>query len=411
MPATKTNNDSTANSRKLRCPRSLVVSFSHAELVIYNYLKNTWMEEVGLDAFELLIRFRDWNTIDEVFAELTEWEFDNVQDGVTLLLERHLLLAEGDEYDLGLDGSWQHWQDDALFFHFWTRGDFLGSAHPTLKQAENGRWYQEASNLPWGAEIRPEKSPPPFKRYPAAPRIYLPRAFIPLLLPYQETLVARRTIRNFSTEPVGLLELSTLLHLTFGPMYIKDDGAFGLLQVRTSASGGSRHEAECYVGVLNVQGIPNGLYHYCGVEHSLELLQTVFTPKMAVESCTGQAWVADVGAIFYIAAVFERMSWKYRMSFAYRAILLNAGYLGQTFALTATALGLGAFQTGATNYAEIERWLGLNPFEESLMLTTACGNVTPEDRKALYVPVMGPTSIPLVRDFPPPTRIEPEEGS
>jgi SagB-type dehydrogenase family enzyme len=389
--------DAAAHECKFRRPRSLVVCFRDDDLVVYNYLKDISLE-IDAAAFELLTRFTTWKTVDEVIAELPHWDPDAVRQSTTVLLEHHLLLAEADEYDRGLDGHWQRWEDDARFFHFWTRGTFVGSIDSSLFQTEDGHWRQAASSLPWADELTPANSPPPFKRYPEAPRLYLPRAFLPLTRPYQEVLVSRRTRRHFSTEPVGLRELSTLLHYTFGPMYFCDHGDFGILQMRTSACGGARHEAECYVGVLNVQGVPRGLYHYCAIEHSLELLRSEFTPEMAVNACAGQPWVADVGCLFYISTVFERSSWKYRFSRVYRALWLNLGHLGQTFALTATTLGLAPFVTAAIADEQIERWLGLDPFKESMMLMTACGSLLSEDRDALYVPVMGPTRIPLVCD-------------
>jgi len=389
---------SATHDRGLRRPRSLVVCFLDDVLVVYNYLKDTALE-IDQTAFELLARYTTWKTVDEVVAELPHWDQDTVRQSVTMFREHHLLLAEDDEYDRGLEGHWQRWEDDARFFHFWTRGTFAGSIDSSLFQTEDGRWCQDASSFPWADEITPDNAPPPFERYPEAPRIYLPRAFLPLTQPYQDVLVARRTRRHFSPEPVGLRELSTLLHYTFGPMYFCDAGDFGIVQMKTSACGGSRHETECYVGVLNVQGVPPGLYHYCAIEHSLELLRSEFTPQMAVEACAGQPWVADVGCLFYISTMFERSNWKYRFSRVYRALLLNLGHLGQTFALTATALGLAPFVTVAIADAQIERWMGLNPFEESMMLMTACGSLRSEDHEALYMRVMSPTRIPLVRDY------------
>jgi SagB-type dehydrogenase family enzyme len=157
-------------------------------------------------------------------------------------------------------------------------------------------------------------------------------------------------------------------------MHVVDSGRFGILQMRTSPAGGSRHEAECYLGVLSVEGLRPGLYHYSGLDHSLELLRPGFTPEMAVTASAGQPWLDKASCVFIITAMFERMSFKYRTSSTYKAILLNAGFLGQTCLLTATALGLDVFQTMAIDTV-VESWLGLDPFKEGLTLLLACGLV------------------------------------
>jgi hypothetical protein len=205
-----------------------------------------------------LARYTTWKTIDEVIAELPHWDQETVRQSVTMFREHHLLLAEDDEYDRGLEGHWQRWEDDARFFHFWTRGAFAGSLDNELFQTEDGRWCQDVSSFPWADEIMAENAPPPFKRYPEAPRVYLPRAFLPLTRPYHDVLVSRRSRRHFSPEPVGLRELSTLLHYTFGPMYFADADHFGILQMKTSACGNNDKAAIKNDRLLsaNVSGVP-----------------------------------------------------------------------------------------------------------------------------------------------------------
>jgi SagB-type dehydrogenase family enzyme len=385
-------------SAKFRRPRCLVIAFSQEGPVVYNYLKNTHAT-VSHDLLRLLLFFDSAKTVKDVSKAFSEWNDEEVCHGVRSLLDHHFLIADQDEYDARIPFDSQLRNDDMLFFHLWTRDDFADAESRSLLQRGDGRWVQIAEGFTCAEELRADKAPPPFKRYSDARRIFLPRDFISLKSNYEETLIARRTIRNFGAEPVGLREFSTLLHFVFGPMRVKDDNDFGVVQVKTSPAGGSRHELECYLGVLNVHGVPRGIYHYCGIEHSLELLQDEYTPEMAVESCTGQAWVADVGAVFYLCALFERFTWKYRSSIAYRAMLLNAGFLGQTFALTTTTLGLGPFQTIATKNALVEEWLGLDPLEESLMLTTACGTLRAEDRMLHDVPSMNASGIPLVQNY------------
>jgi SagB-type dehydrogenase family enzyme len=65
-----------------------------------------------------------------------------------------------------------------------------------------------------------------------------------------------------------------------------------------------------------------------------------------------------------MTAVFDRLLWKYPFENAYRILWLDAGHLGQTFCLLATALGLGPFVTAALQDSRIEKLLGIDGVKE-----------------------------------------------
>ena len=56
-----------------------------------------------------------------------------------------------------------------------------------------------------------------------------------------------------------------------------------------------------------------------------------------------QWWYRDAGGLVLLTAVFERTRWRYEGPRAYRAVLIEAGHVCQTFCLTATWLGLAPF--------------------------------------------------------------------
>lgn len=161
--------------------------------------------------------------------------------------------------------------------------------------------------------------------------------------------------------------------MVFGPSEFLDGQDFGALMKRTSAAGGSRHELEAYVAVSAVEGVTPGLYHYNVLEHSLELLDPAFTRERATHLSFDQEAVAEAPVTVFLTAVIERMSSKYRAPRAYRVMLMNAGHLAQTFALTATALGLGPFQTAAFRDSELEDALGVDGIAETALYVLAAG--------------------------------------
>jgi SagB-type dehydrogenase family enzyme len=74
-----------------------------------------------------------------------------------------------------------------------------------------------------------------------------------------------------------------------------------------------------------------------------------------------------------MTAVVARTAWKYRVPRAYRAFLLDAGHLSQSFLLIATALGLGAFCIGVISDNLIEEELNLDGISETVIFVVGVG--------------------------------------
>jgi len=75
-----------------------------------------------------------------------------------------------------------------------------------------------------------------------------------------------------------------------------------------------------------------------------------------------------------MTAVVARTAWKYRIPRAYRAFLLDAGHLSQSFLLVSTAMGLGACCVGTVNDLELERELGLDGITETVVFAVGVGH-------------------------------------
>ncbi|MBB4916994.1 SagB/ThcOx family dehydrogenase [Streptosporangium saharense] len=365
---------------EFRRARTLMIYWHDGELTAENYLESRSTDEetenavaVNARAIELLERFTDWATVEKVAVDLGEFDPASVREAVLALAEAGLLVERGAEgrEERFLD-TWRDWGEEARFFHFGTRNTIYTG--DTLEQRRSdARWVRETGGTP----------PAIFKTYPDAPRVYLPRAFLPLAEPYGQVLTRRRTHRVFTGEPVSLAQLSTTLFYTFAPMQLYDAGDLGTLILRTSPCGGARHELEGYVAVLDVQDVPPGLYHYNAESHALELVDPDFDRarlhRVTFESemCTPSAFVC------FVTVVFERTMYKYRHSRALRVTTLSAGHLGQTFVLTSTAVGLGAWQSAAFRDEELDEALGVDGLSEGVLYMFGAGN-----------PVLGETGMP-----------------
>ncbi|MFY1674590.1 SagB family peptide dehydrogenase [Plantactinospora sp. WMMB334] len=355
---------------EFRRAQTLMIYWHDGELTAENYLESRSTDAeaenaVAVDAraVELLEHFTDWSTVEKVVAGLGDFDTDSVREAVEALAGAGLLVDRtGAEREERFLGAWRAWGEEARFFHFGTRNTIY-TGDSLEQRRSDARWVRETGGTP----------PAIFKSYPEAPRVYLPRAFLPLAEAFGQVLTRRRTHRVFTGEPVGLAQLSTVLFYTFAPMQLYDAGDLGTLMLRTSPCGGARHELEGYVAVLDVQDVPPGLYHYNAEAHALELVDPGFDRarlhRLTYESemCTPSAFVC------FVTAVFERTMYKYRHSRALRVTLLSAGHLGQTFVLTSTAVGLGAWQSAAFRDEELDEALGVDGFAEGCLYMFGAG--------------------------------------
>ena len=124
---------------------------------------------------------------------------------------------------------------------------------------------------------------------------------------------------------------------------------------------------------LRVKGLTPGLYHYHPAHHYLKMLSPNATSQKAWLYCARQNHARNAAALFIMTAVFRRTMWKYRMARVYRAVLLDAGHLCQTFCLVATWLGLAPFCTAALKDTMIEEDLKIDGIRESVLYVAGIG--------------------------------------
>lgn len=342
--------------RAIRYRRSPhLVGYWSGELTLYNYETRRANRATAL-AVELLDFFGAPRTVAEArrrFRRLPAREVDRAVSA----LARHRLLdrVEGRGRGSALD-AWTSWNPAAGFFHFSTKDvGFVGADS--------------------GMEPGPSRRPPPaVKRLPKAPRVALPPAETDG--PLGALLAQRRTWRRFSSVPVPLQSLATLLGSTFRltPRRLPDGQR---IHLRTSPSPGARHALEAYVLARRVEGLRPGLYHYAADRHQLERVRRHATREQLLAYLPTQDWYGDAAALVLITAVFPRLWWRYDYPRAYRAVLIEAGHFCQTFLLVATSLGLAPFCSMALADSRIERDLGVDGVTESVLYAAGVGSRPP----------------------------------
>ena len=134
------------------------------------------------------------------------------------------------------------WNPEAGFFHTSTRDvPFLD------KKLASERLQRQARTWPM---------PSPVKRYPAAKTVQLePHS---RRGPLEETLLARRSWRQFGRGTIPLKTLGDLLGLTAGVQQWITLPGIGKVAFKTAPSGGARHPVEVYVLAWGVDGLAKG---------------------------------------------------------------------------------------------------------------------------------------------------------
>lgn len=261
------------------------------------------------------------------------------------------------------------WDCLAKIFHFGTkikRGDLADMA------ADDASAF--SSNYLQYSEERLATSPPLYVEKSGA-CVALPQPDLALLAKqkYLSVLQKRKTCREFYQQAIKLDVLSTLLHVSFGQFHtLQPDTELNVAGLRkTSPAGGGLHASEAYLLALNIEGLHPGIYHYQAHTHALTSIKSGNFSEQLTEIFCGQHYVENLAMGVFITSRFEKLWHKYPHSRAYRVALLDVGHLSQTFQLTATALNLKPWLSGAFLDDEVNTLLELPEHEQTLFFVGA----------------------------------------
>jgi len=159
----------------------------------------------------------------------------------------------------------------------------------------------------------------------------------------------RKSTRQFDNSPVSLKEISYILWATQGIKNQGDDKRHAHHAIkRTVPSAGSRHPFETYLVVQNVIGLKKGIYRYVASNNSLAVVKNKPVSKAVLSKAVcGQIFCAKAPVLFIWTAIPYRTEWRYGIGHAMKAVLLDAGHVGQNLHIACEALGLGTCMIGA----------------------------------------------------------------
>ncbi len=175
----------------------------------------------------------------------------------------------------------------------------------------------------------------------------------------EQALQLRRTIREFSVQPLALQALSQLLWAAQG--VTSDRG------LRTAPSAGALYPLEIYVVIGAVDDLSPGVYRYLPKTHRLKNVVEGDRRKETARAALGQWWMADAPVMLIINAVEQRTERKYG-SRAGLYVPVEAGAAAQNVLLQAVSLGLSAATVGAFDTGRLHALIGARKSEEPLLI-------------------------------------------
>lgn len=257
-----------------------------------------------------------------------------------------------------------------------------GKEKDRLGKSGIGRMFQDQTKYTpeklSGHTLDWESMPEPYKEYttPLA-RVPLPKPVFTAKEDLWTLLEERRSRRDYiASETLRLEDLSTLLWATQG-----FTARYGGTYFRTAPSAGGLYPIETYLSVRAVDSVLPGIYHFRPQDFDLEFLREGNYARDLAGAALQQEIVQSAQVTFIWSAVLARSKWKYRER-AYRYIYLDAGHIAQNLYLAGEALSLSVCTVGAFFDDEVNKIVGLDGAEETVIYLATVGiREAPEEAK------------------------------
>ncbi len=183
----------------------------------------------------------------------------------------------------------------------------------------------------------------------------------------RDCLENRRSIRDYSSDPVEIEVLAHLLWATQGKSAQQGDNVF-----KTAPSAGALYPVELWTAVFDVPGVEPGIYRYDESQHCLQALRIADFRSEFLEACMNQKMIQQAPLLFLWIAKFNDCAWRYSQR-AYRYVYLDAAHSAQNCALACSALGLGSCMIGAFYDDLMDHICGLDGEQQSVIYAASVG--------------------------------------
>ncbi|MEM8544566.1 MAG: SagB/ThcOx family dehydrogenase [Cyanobacteria bacterium P01_H01_bin.119] len=180
-----------------------------------------------------------------------------------------------------------------------------------------------------------------------------------------QTLLRRRSTRQYSGATIGLSQLKQVLGFAYRPEAYRDQG------IDADPDYFDLNLIETFVAVSGVAGLDEGCYYYA--PHTQELRQVRFKNfrRELHYLCLQQSLGRDAAAVVFQTADLKRAVTRYGDR-VYRYLHMDAGHLGQRLNVAAVQLSLGVSGIAGFFDHQVNEVLGI-PAEAAVLYITTIG--------------------------------------
>lgn len=236
-----------------------------------------------------------------------------------------------------------------------------------------------------------DNRPIPYKIYPDAPVVMLPRDLG--LSPMPALAAISTEAENDASAEIDLETLTRILFcaggLTRHRQVNGEDYHF-----RAAPSAGALYPVEIYVAAAEVQGLAPGLYHFSPADLKLRALRPGDFRSNIASAAGARGALAEARAILILSTIFWRSTWKYRAR-AYRYCFWDSGTMLANLLAAVRAEGLGSEVVTAFVDAELETLIGADGEHEGFACAVALGKTAPAPAPADAADAIAYESLPL----------------
>lgn len=164
-------------------------------------------------------------------------------------------------------------------------------------------------------------------------------------LSVEAAMFAKKSVRNFSSTPLTLAEVSQMLWAANGSL---PADAISGATAKVIPSAGGLYPLEVFLvsGKDTVKGLPEAVYRYVPQTNSLKAIAKGDNRNLLAYASLSQMWIARAPALIVIGGAFGRTTGKYGPR-GVQYVFMEAGCSTQNVYLQAEALGLHVGTVGA----------------------------------------------------------------
>lgn len=187
----------------------------------------------------------------------------------------------------------------------------------------------------------------------------LPEPLLKGDLSVEEALLRRRSVREYSEDPLAISEIAQLLWSAYGITSPKG--------YRTAPSAMALYPLEIDLVAGTVEGLSAGVYRYSPESHELLKTSEEDLRNSICRTTFDQDFVAQAAAVMVFSAVYDRTCAKFGEA-GRKFVHMDLGHSAENVHLQAVSLEVGTVVVCAFRPDEVKKVLALAADEEPLYL-------------------------------------------